>query len=415
MTLVVSRPPSTVDGVTVERAARKLLSYCHAHDWAGYDPYDALNSRWLTALPILNRKLPRLVLTQALKRSPVNVRGPMRIPPTQNPKGLALFLAALVKSPRLGDDYSEDLPAHLIERLIALRSPGTDFWCWGYSFAWQTRTQVVPRGTPNLVCTIFVANSLLDAYERRGDSRCLAMAVSATEYILKELYRTDGDFAGFSYPLPSMPARIFNANLLAAALFCRIVTSTGDTKYVESAVKVARYAVSRQNTDGSWPYGEGQKQNWIDNFHTGYNLGALADIGASLGTDEFDAPVRRGIAFYRAHFFRADGAPRYFHNQTYPIDVHCVAQSILTLVRFRDEHSENLALAQSVARWALDHMWDSRGFFYYRVQRFGTIRTSYMRWSQAWMLLALTALLTSTESPSAADALAPGVLVTSGQ
>ena len=40
-------------------------------------------------------------------------------------------------------------------------------------------------------------------------------------------------------------------------------------------------------------------------------------------------------------------------------------------------------------------MWDERGFFYYRVLRFGTIRTSYMRWSQAWMLLALATLLES--------------------
>ena len=35
------------------------------------------------------------------------------------------------------------------------------------------------------------------------------------------------------------------------------------------------------------------------------------------------------------------------------------------------------------------HMWDERGFFYYRVLRGLTIRTPYMRWSQAWMLLAL--------------------------
>ena len=44
---------------------------------------------------------------------------------------------------------------------------------------------------------------------------------------------------------------------------------------------------------------------------------------------------------------------------------------------------------ETVLDWAMKHMWDERGFFYYRVLRFGTIRTSYMRWSQAWMLLAL--------------------------
>jgi hypothetical protein len=42
-------------------------------------------------------------------------------------------------------------------------------------------------------------------------------------------------------------------------------------------------------------------------------------------------------------------------------------------------------------------MWDKEGFFYYRVLRFGTIQTSYMRWSQAWMLLAMSALLSESE------------------
>jgi len=37
----------------------------------------------------------------------------------------------------------------------------------------------------------------------------------------------------------------------------------------------------------------------------------------------------------------------------------------------------------------MNHMWDERGFFYYRCLRLATIRTSYMRWTQAWMLLAL--------------------------
>jgi hypothetical protein len=47
----------------------------------------------------------------------------------------------------------------------------------------------------------------------------------------------------------------------------------------------------------------------------------------------------------------------------------------------------------------MKHMWDERGFFYYRVLRLCTIRTSYMRWSQAWMLLALSALLSGLEQP----------------
>ena len=102
----------------------------------------------------------------------------------------------------------------------------------------------------------------------------------------------------------------------------------------------------------------------------------------------------------RTHFFREDGAARYFHNRTYPVDIHSVAQSIITLLTLRDLDPSNVRLAHSVFRWAMNHMWDDRGFFYYRVLRYCTIRTSYMRWSQAWMLLAISTLLAESLAPA---------------
>ena len=123
----------------------------------------------------------------------------------------------------------------MIDRLIALRSPGVSYWCWGYSFPWQTRTILVPAGAPNLVCTTFVADALLDAHEQRPDSQCLSMAVSAAEYILNELYWTDeSSIAGFGYPLPSVRNQVYNANLLAAALLCRVYKHTGEEEIPRS-------------------------------------------------------------------------------------------------------------------------------------------------------------------------------------
>jgi len=90
---------------------------------------------------------------------------------------------------------------------------------------------------------------------------------------------------------------------------------------------------------------------------------------------------------------REDGAVKYFHDKTYPLDTHCVSQSIITLVEFKDFDPGNVPLACSVFRWCMDNMWDDRGFFYYRILRFCTIRTSYMRWTQVWMFLALATLL----------------------
>lgn len=134
-------------------AVQKLIAYCRTNNWAGYDPYDALNSEYFKAIPQLDSKWPRLVFTQALKRSPLNIRRLVAVPPTQNPKAMALFLTAFLKLTRTGLATDDDVTL-MLERIVDLRSSGVTDWSWGYSFPWQTRTQVVPRGAPNLVSTL---------------------------------------------------------------------------------------------------------------------------------------------------------------------------------------------------------------------------------------------------------------------
>lgn len=388
----------------VTATGRRLLEYCRANNWAGYDPYDALNSELFTALPILNRRIPRLILTQGLKRSPINIRPLLRVPKTQNPKGLALFLSALLRAPQLNQDAGEDLVGSLAQAILSLRSPGTSYWAWGYSFPWQTRTIVVPRGYPNLVCTMFVAGALLDLYEQRRDPQYLKIAASSAEYMVRELFWTseDGTVASFDYPLPAQKSRTHNANLLAAAFLCRVFAHTGDERLPRVAMQAARYSAGRQGPDGGWYYGEAATQRWIDNFHTGYNLCALQTIARLTGTAEFDTIIERGMEFYTRHFFLADGTAKYFHNRTYPIDIHCVAQSIITLLAFRAANPDYTEQANRVFQWARTNMWDDDGYFYYRVLRVGRIRTPYMRWSEAWMLLALATMLGEATTPETA-------------
>lgn len=329
------------------------------------------------------------------------------IPKTQNPKAIALFIMALCKlkaracaagtekSKRDIGNIDEHIKA-LIARLITLRSPDMKYWCWGYSFPWQGRTVLAPRGAPNLVCTVFVANALLDAYEANRDAENINMAASAAEYMLNELYWTkDSSVAGFSYPVPTLQVQVHNANFLGAALFCRIYKHSREERFLEPAMKSARYSAAQQHSDGSWDYGELPTQRWIDNFHTGFNLCALQTINQCLDTNEFEPNIRSGLVFYRNNFFRPDGAPKYFHDGVYPIDIHSVAQSIITLSAFRALNKNNVELANSVLRWTIDNMWDKRGYFYYQATPYYKNKIPYMRWSQAWMLLALATQLTA--------------------
>ena len=98
--------------------------------------------------------------------------------------------------------------------------------------------------------------------------------------------------------------------------------------------------------------------------------------------------ARRGFEYWDKIFWTPDFAPRYYHDRDYPFDTHCSAQGILTYLAFGE-----LKKANSVAQWAIDHMWDARGFFWYQRSRWFTNRLCYMRWTQAWMYYALAELI----------------------
>jgi hypothetical protein len=136
----------------------------------------------------------------------------------------------------------------------------------------------------------------------------------------------------------------------------------------------------------------------MDNFHTGFNLCALRSIAVAAETTEFDGHLRKGFDFFRQHFIRDNDVVQYYHDRLYPIDTHCIAQSVITLIELKGLAEDNVILAERVMQWGLDHMWDDAGFFYYRKLRTCTIKTSYMRWTQAWMLVAMTTLLRELES-----------------
>src|SRR5437773_11185027 len=118
----------------LSEAIESLVHYCQANQWAGYDPYDALNSKVFKSAPFYRSKFCRIAFTQAMKRSPVNLRPLLGVPREQNPKALALFASALLK---LSD--REDEAKDVVQLLLKAKSAGRPYACWGYNFAWQNR------------------------------------------------------------------------------------------------------------------------------------------------------------------------------------------------------------------------------------------------------------------------------------
>lgn len=405
--------------VDLEKAHRTLWEWCRARNFAGYDPFDALNSRLFQSLPLRHSRTARLAWTQLLKRSPINLRPLLRVPAGSNAKGTALFaLAALADFRRLRTEETAATARALLDellqaRLVAARSGAA---CWGYNFDWQGRAFFAPRGTPTIVPTAFAARALNEAAREFGDDKYLQASRSACDFILTDLNRsdeTDGEIC-FSYS-PLDHTRIFNASLLAAETLATTGALTGEAGLADLAMRAARYVMRHQRSDGSWPYGAEDYQGWADSFHTAFIVGSLSRIiralpdgatnaspiataGAEPGqVAGFAAGARAalhsGYELWRERFFLANGWPKYFADRLYPVDAHAAGAAIVTLADVAWLDPDALDLAQKVARWTIENLRDQEGFFYYQRRRFFTVRTAYMRWSEAWMLYALARLL----------------------
>lgn len=380
----------------VLESLKSLEQYVSRSAYKGWDPYDALNSRMLSRLTFGQKNL-RILFIQALKRLPINLRRMLFVPQGHNPKGLGLFLAGYVRIAQTGNPGIDGSPVGMLaDRLLELSSPGYSGKCWGYNFDWQSRVFFVPKYTPTIVNTSYVANAYLDLYESSGEARYLDIARSSCDFVMKDLNISETDEGiCFSYT-PIDHLRVHNANILGSALLARVYGFTGEEVLKDFAARSAHYVMKNQNDDGSWYYAETGIQKWVDSFHTGFVLDSLLTYSESTGDAGIREGLEGGLQFYLDHFFLDDGTPKYYHDKTYPVDIHSAAQGIVTLCRFggiekfASQCSERL---EKLVDWTLKNMQAPSGYFYHRRGRRVVNRISYMRWSNAWMFYALATWL----------------------
>ena len=134
----------------------------------GSDPYDALSSPWAGAVT-LRTALGRRILTQAVKRSSVNLRPALRIPKSRNHKAIGLVASAYSYLGAAGDDAARSGAGRWLDWLEREHVGGSDGLAWAYHFDVQTRFFSYPANSPNTIATTFVALAFLDAVEQLDD------------------------------------------------------------------------------------------------------------------------------------------------------------------------------------------------------------------------------------------------------
>jgi rhamnogalacturonyl hydrolase YesR len=364
-----------------------LLKHIEQEQYRGYDPYDALNSSFLRRAS-LKRKYLRILFIQAVKRSPVNLRPLLGIRKDYNPKGIGLLLwgySKLYKLQRI-NQYLEKVE-HLLTILKSMKSKEYSGNSWGYNFDWQSRAFYVPKYTPTVVNSSFVGHALLDAYEYTGIREALDLAIPIKDFISNDLNRhEEGGMSCFSYT-PLDHYFVHNANLLGASLLIRLYSLIGGEALKSLALSSLAYSMRRQREDGSWPYAEREGAQWIDSFHTGFNLQGIKCFLDRGHAEEYRPQFDKGVKFYKEHFFLEDGTPKYFHDRIYPIDIHCSTQAVVFFSQMGPGYH---GLAEKVLNWLIHNMQDPKGYFYFQKTRYYTNRIAYIRWSQAWAFHALT-------------------------
>src|SRR2546429_4991713 len=174
----------------LKRAYDNLAAWCRKHNYAGYDPFDALNSRLFQAMPLKHSRAARIIWTQLFKRSPVNLRKIACVPAARNAKGMALFaLAALADFRRTRTKEAETEARTLLDALLSARLEGWSGAAWGYNFHWQSRAFFAPQGTPTIVPTAFAARALVEAAQVFNDEKLVKHARSVCDFILRDLQR----------------------------------------------------------------------------------------------------------------------------------------------------------------------------------------------------------------------------------
>ena len=207
---------------SLTQAIEALRTWIETRQFAGYEPFDLLNSPYLSGA-WARKALPAILLIQAGKRfAGLRLRQTLKIPPSRNPKALGLCLSAYCDLAQAGYDVSAEA-AWLKNELIRLRSPRETEYCWGYDWDYVSlRGTRLPVFAPNCIASYFCGTAMMEMHKVFADSEALEIAESVARFLATRLNRSfeSADEVCFSYT-PNDKMQIYNSSALTGAFLAR--------------------------------------------------------------------------------------------------------------------------------------------------------------------------------------------------
>jgi len=382
------------------QSLEKLRNYIESEHFKGYDPYDTLNSHvpfyWLG-------KWGPILAIQSQKINPINIRQFFGIKKGYNPKAMGLFLHAYsILYAKTNKKEYLDKADYFFEWLKENYSNGYSGYCWGYNFDWASPAKYLEAYTPSIVVTGFISKGIFEYYQITKDKKAFDVLQSVCDFILNDIPITEMEKGiCFSYT----PIKIdccYNASILGAEIFAKVYSINKDKKLLVYAQKAIDFIIDKEKDTGFWNYSidleSGRERKQID-FHQGYILESLCEFIKYSGiyNEKYNNALEKGAIFYKNEQFFENGQSKWRLPKIYPIDIHNQSQGVITFSKLNNLYPGYLNFAKTILEWTIENMQDKIGYFYYQKNKFYLNKIPYMRWSQAWMMLALATLLIQIE------------------
>lgn len=375
--------------IKIKNIIDKCTSNIYSKSFKSYDIFDALTSKGINFLT-MNSQLLKRVAIQINAKSPINFRCWLGMRPLQHTKTISdsLWYLSLLHTEgfssrqQLDDTYS---------LLIAKGSKGRKVW--GLNFKYATRFIDADENMPNLYNTCTSGIAISHYCEVTGshieDLKSIYYDLNSTFSFIEE-----SNSKGYYIYYPTQRHPTYNVNALALYFFSRINFVSKEEVVPKKRIDhILNLIIDEQLENGGWYYSRSENGKWIDGFHTGFIIESLIYTYKFNNTNKkLKNCIDRAIYYFKTNMFTDDHYPKYFdYSDKYPIEAQNCAQAIQTLEAIvQYENESNTELLDKVVANTIKDLYSNKGFFYYKKEKFYTIKNSYLRWSTAPMLVALS-------------------------
>ena len=397
------------DGEKINDTINHLNHWLSGQNWKGYDPYDIKSLPWVIRLISKSRKsnyttFIRELVFEFFYNFPIISRKIFSVKPEMNAKAMGLFATSYLDLYKYSDDNANIEKANwCLDWLLKNRAPTSIGYGWGYPFNWQS-TEFIPKNTPNGIVTTVVGDAFWNFYKLSKDQKYLNSIVEIARFLYSlPIDKINNEQICFSYT-PLFLNHIHNLNLFVAEFLIKTGTEIKEKEWIEAGNKAVNYTISNQLQNGAFDYnGPPEKpSNYIDHYHTGFILRMLHSIWKLTNREDVFLALEKGFRFYMNSMFENETIPKLKPDKKYRIDIHSCAESINCLITLTDTFPEAKSRAEKILKWTIKNLQDDTGYFYYGILKnrlFGyhfKSKIPYIRWSQAWMMKALSNYLLKT-------------------